>query len=48
MVLCSKVQLCLLDTKCKICGKEAGDIFTNYCSLECLNDAMQKLYTPHT
>jgi len=43
----SEIKGGLMDTKCKICGKECSDIFRNYCSFECLNDAMQKQYASH-
>ena len=28
-----------MDTKCKICGKECGDVYRNFCSFECLKAA---------
>jgi len=40
----SEIEARLMDTKCKICSKECGDIFRDYCSFECLNEATQKQY----
>lgn len=31
-----------MDAKCKICGKDCGDVYSNFCTFECLYAAMKK------